>query len=103
MVPTVHQQPPTFFFQETHNVDSKTHTRPMYNVSSKGCSRWHQGQGVQKFALQERPPIPYVPEKDPIQETVSALKSDHSLKTTIGEDAELRIPIWHTGMHNALS
>ncbi len=38
-----------------------------------------------------------MPEKDPVQETVSALKSDQSLKTTIGEDAELCIPIWHTG------
>ncbi len=27
----------------------------------------------------------------------SALKSDQSLKTTIGEEAELCIPIWHTG------
>jgi hypothetical protein len=42
-----------------------------------------------------------VPEKDPIQEMVSALKSDQSLKTTIGEDAELCIPIWHTGMSKA--
>jgi hypothetical protein len=38
-----------------------------------------------------------VPEKDPIQEMVSALKSDQSLKTTIGEDAELHLPIWHCG------
>ncbi len=43
-----------------------------------------------------------MPEKDPIQETDSALKSDQSLKTTIGEDAELCIPIWHTGTHEAL-
>ncbi len=38
-----------------------------------------------------------MPEKDPVQETVSALKSDQSLKTTIGKDAELRLPIWHCG------
>jgi hypothetical protein len=50
-----------------------------------------------RFALQERPPVPYVPEKDPIQETVSALKSDQSLKMIIGEDAELRLPICHCG------
>jgi hypothetical protein len=36
-----------------------------------------------------------VPEKDPVQETVSALKSDQSLKTNIGVDAKLRLPIWH--------
>ncbi len=50
-----------------------------------------------RFALREHPPVPYVPEKDPVQETISALKSDQSLKTTIGEDAELRHPIWHCG------
>jgi hypothetical protein len=54
-----------------------------------------------RFSRQERPPIPYVPEKGPIQEMVSTLKSDQSLKTTIGEPAELHIPIWHTGMHRA--
>jgi hypothetical protein len=48
-----------------------------------------------RFALQECPPAPYVPEKDPVQETVSALKSDQSLKTTIGVDAELGLLIWH--------
>jgi hypothetical protein len=50
-----------------------------------------------RFALQERPLVPYVPEEDPVQETVSALKNDQSLKTSIGEDAEPFIPIWHTG------
>ncbi len=54
-----------------------------------------------RFALQERPSVPCVPEKDPVQETVSALKSDQSLKTTIGEDAELRLSIWHCGMRDA--
>jgi hypothetical protein len=42
-----------------------------------------------------------VPEKDPIQETVSLLKSDQSLKTTIGVDAELHLPIWHCGTRKA--
>ncbi len=32
---------------------------------------------------------------------VSALKSDQSLKTTIGVDAVLRLPIWHCGMREA--
>jgi hypothetical protein len=54
-----------------------------------------------RFALQERPPVPYVPKKEPVQESVSLLKSDQSLKTTIGADAELCLPIWHCGMHKA--
>ncbi len=55
----------------------------------------------ERFAQQECPPVPYVPEKNPIQERVSALKRDQRLKTTIREDAELRIPIWHTGTRKA--
>jgi hypothetical protein len=48
------------------------------------------------------PLVPYVPEKDPVQETVSALK-DQSLKTTtmIGEDTALHLSIWHTRMRKA--
>jgi hypothetical protein len=55
----------------------------------------------ERFALREFPPVPYVPEKDPVQETVSHLKSDQSLKTTIGVDVELRLPILHCGMREA--
>jgi hypothetical protein len=55
----------------------------------------------ERFTLQEHPLVPYVPEKDPVQETVSALKSDQSLKTTIGVDTKLRLAIWHCGMCKA--
>jgi hypothetical protein len=48
-----------------------------------------------RFALRERPLVPYVSEKDPVQETVSLLKSDQILKTKIRVDAELPLPIWH--------
>jgi hypothetical protein len=54
-----------------------------------------------RFALQKRPPVPYIPEKDSIQETVSLLKSNQSLKTTIGADVELYLPIWHCGTREA--
>ncbi len=53
-----------------------------------------------KSALCERPPIPYVPKKDCVQETVSAYKDNH-LKTQIGEGMELRVLIWHSGMREA--
>ncbi len=36
-----------------------------------------------------------MPGKDPVQELVSFLKGDQSLKTTIGVDAELHLCIWH--------
>jgi hypothetical protein len=49
-----------------------------------------------KIALCKRPPIPYVPEKDSVQETVSAYKDNH-LKTLTNEGTELQVPIWHSG------
>jgi hypothetical protein len=51
----------------------------------------------EKIALCKRPPIPYVPEKDSIQKTVSSFKVNH-LKTLIKEGTELQVPIWHSGM-----
>jgi hypothetical protein len=53
-----------------------------------------------QIALHNRPPIPYVPEKDSVQETVSAFNDNH-LKTQIDKGTELRVPIWHSGMHKA--
>jgi hypothetical protein len=50
-----------------------------------------------KMALRERPLIPYVPEKDGMQETISANKDNH-LKMLISEGTELRAPIWHSVM-----
>ncbi len=86
-----------FFLQETHNFDSETSTSPTYNVDCKGCSQDIKDRECKRFALQEHTPVPYMPEKDPVQETVSLLKSDQSLKTTMGVDAEIHIPIWHCG------
>ncbi len=53
-----------------------------------------------KMTLCERPPIPYVPEKDSVQETVSSFK-EAPLKTLIKEGTELQVPIWHFGMREA--
>jgi hypothetical protein len=47
-----------------------------------------------KITLREHSPIPYVPKKDSVQETVSALKAE-SFKTQIGKGMELRVSIWH--------
>ena len=54
----------------------------------------------EKTPLRKCPPIPYVPEKDCVQETVSAYKDNH-LKTQIGEGMELQVPIWHSSMCKA--
>ncbi len=65
---------------------------------AKAVPKGNKDRECKRFALQKRPPVPYVPEKDPVQGTVSLLKSDQSLKTAIGADAELRLPNWHCGM-----
>jgi hypothetical protein len=54
----------------------------------------------EKIALRKRPPIPYVPEKDSVQETVSSFK-DNYLKTLINKGMELRVPIWRSGTREA--
>jgi hypothetical protein len=64
---------------------------------AKAVPKGIKDRECKRFALRERPPVPYVPEQDPIQGTVPLLKSDQSLKTTIGVDAELCLPIWHCG------
>jgi hypothetical protein len=55
----------------------------------------------EKTALRECPPVPYVPEKDQVQETVSALKGQH-LKTSIREDTTLHLSVWHNGTKEAM-
>ena len=52
------------------------------------------------MALRKCPLIPCVPEKDSVQETVSAYKDNH-LKTLINNGMELRVLIWHSGMREA--
>jgi hypothetical protein len=68
---------------------------------AKAVPKGFKDRECKRFALRKCPPVSYVPEKNPVQETVSLLKSDQSLKNTIGVDAELRLPIWHCGMHKA--
>ncbi len=55
-----------------------------------------------RIALRKRPPVPSIPKNDVIQEMVSAMNNNRSLKATIGEGSELRLSIWHTGMQEAL-
>jgi hypothetical protein len=54
-----------------------------------------------RITLHKSPPVPYVPKKDIVQETVSDLKNNQSLKTQIGEGAELHLPICHSRMCKA--
>jgi hypothetical protein len=64
---------------------------------AKAVPKGIRDKECKRFALRECPLLPYVPEKDPVKETVSTIKSDQGFKTTIREDAELCLPIWHCG------
>jgi hypothetical protein len=44
--------------------------------------------------LCEPPPIPYIPEKDEIQEVVTRLRNLHT-KTSLEKDTTLNFPVWH--------
>ncbi len=69
---------------------------------SKGCSRRHQEQGVQKVCpTRTSSCVLHANEGSHLRNSFCS-KSDQSLKTTIGEDAELCLPIWHLGMCKAL-
>jgi hypothetical protein len=68
---------------------------------AKAVPKGIRDKECRRFALRERPPVPYVPKKDPVWETVSALKSDQNFMTTIGKDAELCLLIWHWGTREA--
>jgi hypothetical protein len=55
---------------------------------------------VRENGFAQIPLIPYVPEKNSVQETVSSYK-DNYLRKLIKEGKELRVPIWHSGTREA--
>jgi hypothetical protein len=67
---------------------------------AKASSDGLKDRECEKMALRERPPIPYVPEKDSVQDTVSSFKDNH-LKTLINKGMELQVSIWHSGTRKA--
>ncbi len=92
--------PPRSFFKKlvvsTPRLLRNLHTMSLAKAMPDGL----KDRECEKMVLRKRPPIPYVPEKDSVQETVSSLKEAH-LKTLIKEGTELRVPIWHSGTREA--
>jgi hypothetical protein len=54
-----------------------------------------------RTVLREHPPVPYVPEKDEVQEAVSSMKG-LQLITLIGEDTALHFPMCNNGTKEAV-
>ena len=53
-------------------------------------------QECKKGSRAKRPPIPYVPVVDPVQDVVNA--KDHPMKIKLPDKTEIQVPIWHSGM-----
>ena len=52
-------------------------------------------QECERNAGRSKPPIPYIPEKDVLQEAVES--SANTLKLTLPHKVELRVPVWSKG------
>jgi hypothetical protein len=59
-------------------------------------------QECKRLRLREPPPVPYVPEKDEIQEEVSKMKN-LQIKTSIKKDTTLNFPVWYDNGTKKLS
>jgi hypothetical protein len=51
-------------------------------------------QECEHTKLHEPPPIPYIPEKDEVQEEVARLRN-LKIKTLLERDMTLNFPVWH--------
>ena len=60
-------------------------------VASEGL----KPQECERNAGRSRPPIPYIPEKDVIQEATDS--STNTLKLMLPHRVELRVPVWSKG------
>jgi hypothetical protein len=57
--------------------------------------------GCKRSRLREPPPVSYVPKKDKVQEAMSTMKG-LQLKTSISKDTTLNLPMWNSGMKEAI-
>jgi hypothetical protein len=51
-------------------------------------------QECKRTKLREPPPVPYVPNKDEVQEEVATLRN-LQIKTSLKKDMSLNFPVWH--------
>jgi hypothetical protein len=51
-------------------------------------------QECKRTKLHEPPPVPYIPEKDKVQEEVAKLRN-LQIKTSLENDTTLNFPVWH--------
>jgi hypothetical protein len=52
-----------------------------------------KSQECERMKLRDQPPVPYVPNKDEVQEEVTKLRN-LEIKTTLEQDTTLNFPVW---------
>ncbi len=98
MVP---QQNNAFSIQETYPLNARVTTRSTYDEPCEICPRGTQPQECKQTKLREPLPVPYIPEKDKVQEEVANLLK-LQIKTSLEKDTMLNFPVWHkNGTHEA--
>jgi hypothetical protein len=85
------QRSTVFFLQETSGLNAIVTTRSTYDESRKICPRRTECERTKPL---EPPPVPYVPDKDEVQEEVTKLQN-LKIKTTLKKDTTVNIPVWH--------
>ena len=68
--------------------------------NSKAVPEGLKDQECEKGSRARRPPIPYVPVIDPVQEIVNSQK-EHPMKIKLPDKTEIQVPIWHSGTPEA--
>ena len=56
-------------------------------------------QECEKGSRAKRPPIPYVPVVDPVQDVVNS--KERPMKIKLPDKTEIQVPIWHSGTPEA--
>jgi hypothetical protein len=60
----------------------------------KSVSEGLKPQECKRTKLPEPPPVPYIPEKDEVQEDVAKMQN-LQIKTLLEKDTTLHFPVWH--------
>jgi hypothetical protein len=88
-VPMVPQQSATILFQETSCLNG-LHTMSLEKSAPEGL----KPQECKRTKLCEPPPVPYVPDKDEVQEEAAKLRN-LQIKTSLEKDKTLNFLVWH--------
>ncbi len=91
--PMVSQQNPMISIQETYPLSARVTTRATYDEPHEICPRGTQQRECKRTKLRGPPPVPYIPEKDKVQEEVSKL-CQLQINSLLEKDTTLNFLVW---------